>query len=96
MRAARASVVTVTLNPLGKRVGDYCTGRGAIAPREPLQIYNLDIGRFEVLSDEPAADASETARADFMSAGCTPLGQDPVRGLEMFEERSGVTEAATR
>ena len=62
-RAARASVVTVTLNPLGKRVGDYCTGRGAIAPREPLQIYNLDIGRFEVLSDEPAADASETARA---------------------------------
>jgi DNA-binding transcriptional MerR regulator len=40
--------------------------------------------------------ASETARADFTSAGCTPLGQDPVRGLEMFEERSGVTEAATR
>ena len=37
--------------------------------------------------------ASETSRADFTSAGCTPLGQDPVRGLEIFEERSGVSQA---
>jgi DNA-binding transcriptional MerR regulator len=36
---------------------------------------------------------SESSRGDFVSAGCTPLGQDPVRGLELFEERAGVSQA---
>ncbi len=36
---------------------------------------------------------SEASRADFTSAGCTPLGQDPVRGLEIFEEHAGVPQA---
>lgn len=34
--------------------------------------------------------AGDTARADCVAAGCTPLGQDPVAALEKFQERSGV------